>query len=200
MRPVLPAIVGRALPDQEYKTMRHLIDAVRSSIKEKNWYAALTMALTLPDIAAKLDGRPGLSQTRFVSWFDDYLLSTYSRDVCGRPHVFLSGNDCYALRCAYLHEGDFAITAQSARRVLERVHFIAPAAGKTVHRNQVDAVLQLQVDLFCEEVCTAVENWLRVRGPEPSVTAAIVSLPSIDFSLAEGRGLSVGTGIRIEPG
>jgi len=159
--------------------MKHLVDAVRRSIREKNWYAALTGALALPDIAGWLDGRPGGSKVRFVSWFNDYLLPKYTSVMDG--HVFLSGDDCYALRCAYLHAGDFDILAQPARKVLERFHFVASVSDKMMHCNQFNQILQLQVDLFTEEVCSAVEEWLRMRGPDPAVATALAALPQIDF-------------------
>ena len=36
----------------------------------------------------------------------------------GAPHVFLHGEDCYALRCAVLHEGADDIVTQRARVAL----------------------------------------------------------------------------------
>jgi hypothetical protein len=161
--------------------MQHLVDAVRHSVREKNWYAALTGALALPDIAGWLDGRPGGSRARFASWFNDYLLPKYTHAPGGITHVFLSGDDCYALRCTYLHEGDFDILGQPAQNVLERFHFVASASGKMMHCNQINQILQLQVDLFCEEICSAVEDWLRARGSDPAVAGALAALPQIDF-------------------
>jgi len=164
--------------------MRHLVDSVRQSIRDKNWYAALAGALSLPDIAGHLDGRTE-RKTRYTSWFDDYVSPTYTRTLAGSRHVFLSGSDCYALRCAYLHLGDFDITEMSAREVLSRFEFLAQESGMICHRNQYTnvatgiAVLQLQVGNFCEEMCQAVEQWFAVRGANPDVAAAIARLPLI---------------------
>jgi hypothetical protein len=171
--------------------MQHLIDAVRHAIQEKNWYAALATALTMPDIAGKLDGRTGGSQARFVTWFNDYMRPKYT-DLIGsgvsqKSHVFLSGNDCYALRCAYLHQGEFDITTQKAKDVLDHFKFVAPFPGRLIHRNQTNNVLQLQVDVFCEEMCAAVDEWLRARGADPSVAATLVALPQIESMSAEFR-------------
>jgi hypothetical protein len=38
--------------------MRHLIERVRASVKEKNWYAALATALMLPDVCRNLQKGP----------------------------------------------------------------------------------------------------------------------------------------------
>jgi hypothetical protein len=171
----------------ESRTMRHLLDSVRRSLSEKNWYAALAGALALPDIAGQLDCRPGGSKARFVSWFDDYMLSKYTI-THGPAHiqqVFLSGNDCYALRCAYLHEGDFDITGQKVRDALARFHFTAPDHIVHQHCNYFHSPagswLQLDVSAFAEQVCQSVEEWLRIRGSDPSVSAAIARLPTIEI-------------------
>jgi hypothetical protein len=34
--------------------MQHLVDSVRKDLQNENWYAALFMALTLPDICGKI--------------------------------------------------------------------------------------------------------------------------------------------------
>jgi hypothetical protein len=126
--------------------MRHLVDAVRRSVREQNWYAALAGALTLPDIAARLDGRNG-GRSRYISWFNDYLGPTYTQPIGpqpGRTHVYLSGDDCYALRCAYLHEGEFDVTSHKVHDALDRFQFLAPnPQGNVRHMVQVDRVLQL---------------------------------------------------------
>lgn len=61
---------------------------------------------------------------------------------------FLNGGDCYALRCAVLHEGSDDIVEQRAREALERFEFYEPAPGLRMHCNQIGVRLQLQVDLF----------------------------------------------------
>lgn len=160
--------------------MLHLIDAVRQSARDKNWYAALTGALALPDIAAKMDGLPGTTSARYIAWFDAYLLANFTRGLGsgGGAHVFLTGPDCYALRCAFLHAGDFEIGAQPIGNVLDRVHFVLPGPS-SLYRGQFDGALYLRVDAFCEQVCAAVEGWLQARGNDPAVAERVLRLPQI---------------------
>ncbi|MGD0754892.1 MAG: hypothetical protein ABR927_07505 [Bacteroidales bacterium] len=77
--------------------MKHLIDSVESSIKIGNWYSALTLTLTLPDIAGKVDYPISSSNKRYSAWFDKYLGDKYKAKVGPKKeeHIFLSGNDCY---------------------------------------------------------------------------------------------------------
>ena len=99
--------------------------------------------------------------------------------VGGEQHTFLTGADLFALRCAYLHEGDFDITDQRAQVVLESYVFVATPPGEMVHGNQSNSVLQLQVDVFCREVCSAVEAWMASVVGAADVQARIQKLPKV---------------------
>ena len=162
--------------------MKHLVAAVEQAVKEKNWYAALSVTLSLPDICGALEATSGrASQSAFVAWFDKHVKPSFATNVGprGDPDHLLCGSDCYALRCAYLHQGDFDIRDQRARAVLDRVRFIEAASGWAKHRDRFSGVLQLQVDLFCSEVCRAVNEWAGAIS-DPAVSARIQSLARID--------------------
>lgn len=150
--------------------MRHLIDATRQAVGQENWYAALSLALTMPDICGLIafPALKGKSKQRVVDWFDKYLAEQYRAGFM-RSIQSMAGGDFYALRCAYLHQGEFQVGEQSARDILNRFHLTAPGPG-SMHNNLsgemdaqgkiTNAVLQLSVDKFCEEICVAVEAWL----------------------------------------
>jgi hypothetical protein len=164
--------------------MKHFVDAIRKAMHDENWYAALICALVLPDICSKVENPVECSgRRRYIEWFHANLAGKYTHDLPFERHTFLSGEDCYALRCAYLHEGDMDITRQSARMVLERFVFVAPRPGRVDHCNKNGTTLQLQVDMFCDDVCQAVESWLeRVADNEVirlrmKKLAKIVGLP-----------------------
>jgi hypothetical protein len=170
--------------------MRDLVLAVRQSIANQNWYSALATTLTLPDIAAKVDGRAGGSAARYASWFGTYLDPVYTVQMRGRTVVFLSGEDCYALRCAFLHEGDFDISSQRVQKALTSFTFIVPPPGNTLHMISSGSRLALQVDLFCEDVCQAVETWLSQRGSDPTVASSLAGMARIKIILS-GQGFSL---------
>ena len=116
----------------------------------------------MPDICGSLEDPSQKSQVRFVKWYEKYLLRNYKGTIgpSKTPHIFLSGEDCYALRCAFLHQGEFGIEDQRARVVLEKFAFTIPHPNFDLYCNQMGGVLQLQVGIFCQEVCTGVEEWL----------------------------------------
>jgi len=152
--------VGPArVSEQRVENLRH---ALESALKERNWYAALFIALTVPDICGYLETPGAGSRRRYEAWFDRYMGEKYTSLIGPdrTPHVFLSGADCYALRCAFLHEGRDEITEQRAREALERFHFVEPAPNRYIHCNQRNQVLQLQVDVFCRHILEGFSSWI----------------------------------------
>lgn len=136
----------------------------------------------MPDICGKLETPLEKSQVRFVSWYDRYLLKKYQAPVGPAKAVttFLSGNDCYALRCAFLHQGEFDIQDQRARKALERFHITAPRHGWVVHMNMVNGqALQLQVDKLCLDICAAVEEWLSTVAHDADIQGRMDLLGAI---------------------
>lgn len=136
--------------------------AIEKSLDNRNWYSALTLALALPDICANVCSPTEGSKRRYARWYDQYMLSKYTSHIGPdkHEHVFLNGEDCYALRCALLHEGSHDITEQRARQALESFNFVVPPSGCRVHMNQFNNALQLQVDVFCLDICESVHRWM----------------------------------------
>lgn len=158
------------------------LDSIIKSLESKNWYAALFIALVMPDICGALenpDERPGV---RYVNWYNKYMLPKYSSTMgpLQELHVFLPGDDCYALRCSLLHQGTGDIGKQKISTILESVRFNEPSnKGGGMHRNQYKNVLQLRVDAFCNEVIDATHKWLSDVQGNASIQARIQSLLEI---------------------
>lgn len=134
--------------------MNRFISALNESLENCNWYSALYIALTLPDICARIESDDGkTSGNKYVAWYERYLAPKYQFEM----HIFLGGNDCYALRCALLHEGGSDISTQQRRDVLDSFHF---TVGHS-HCNKINAVLQLDVPTFCTDVCNSALDWER---------------------------------------
>ena len=152
--------------------MKRFTDSIRLAVQAKNWYGALTGALSLPDVCGKLESPDVGSQQRYSAWFERWVQPKYTHQLGGRlgqQHIFLSGRDCYALRCSYLHEGGGQIEHQRAREALVSFHFITPPGnGSVIHMNQFNNTLQLQVDIFSNDIASAADQWSEsVAGNEP---------------------------------
>jgi hypothetical protein len=140
------------------KSMDRFTDAIRKSLEAKNWYSALYLSLTIPDICARLESEDGKTNgQKYAAWFERYMADNYRHAIGSdpNPHTFLSGNDCYALRCALLHEGASDITTQRCREAVDKFHFTVVGS----HCNQFDSILQLDVPTFCNEICDSTEKW-----------------------------------------
>lgn len=135
--------------------------SITRSLATENWYAALSLALTMPDLCSYAENGTKVNGKIYAAWFDKWIGHKYIR--AGRKvvpdHIFLVGSDAYALRCAFLHQGQDDISAQSARQALNSFRFQAPSPGNYVHCNQVGDCLQLQVDIFCQDIVEGVQNW-----------------------------------------
>lgn len=142
--------------------MKRFTTSIEKSIENKNWYAALSLALALPDICANIERPDDGSTSRYIDWYNRYVKEKYTGHLGPdrEEHIFLCGEDCYALRCSFLHEGGEDISEQRAHEVLENFHFIVPPAnGLIIHMNQKGTALQLQIDIFCNDICKAVTKW-----------------------------------------
>jgi hypothetical protein len=168
--------------------MRAFTESVRKALADENWHAALTVALTLPDICGKVPASGQASSTRYIAWMRKYLMPRYSRigvsySIPGMPRPpAITAENFYALRCAYLHEGRDEITEQRIRQLLNKFRFVAPdpLRGMSEHCNIVDShgtvSLVLRVDTFCSEICEGVETWLKDISSDDAAQKRLDSL------------------------
>lgn len=139
--------------------MKRFTDAGRSAIADSNLYAALSLALMMPDICGSLqDPGPGKSQKRYVQWCKRWLEPSFTAAVGGATTetVFLSAEDCFQLRCSLIHSGTLEIEP-SKRKALRKAEFFDETTGN--HCNKVNDWLQLRAAAFSETMFQAVEEW-----------------------------------------
>ncbi|WP_448328843.1 hypothetical protein [Sulfitobacter sp. M13] len=168
--------------------MDSFTSAVDAALASKNWYAALALTLVLPDICGRLENPDLGSGERYAGWFQIWVEPAYTAHVgaANKKHVFLSGADCYALRCSLLHQGEVDISQQRAREALDNFHFLAPRDGSFIHCNQRGGQLILQVDQFCRDVCTGVEKWSESVAQVDEVQNRLKQLLTIEVLPQDG--------------
>lgn len=163
--------------------IKPFVDATREAIIDGNYYASLTLALTLPDICSKLQFPKEYTGVRYPNWFNKYVKEKYTKFFGDEEHVFLSGKDSYALRCSLLHQGETDITGQKAKEMLTDFIFVAPKDGSLMHNLQSNTgtsnVLLLQVDIYCEDICQGVEKWVEEYKNNQEVIQRASNLLSI---------------------
>lgn len=139
--------------------MKRFTESGRAAIANKNHYAALSVALTLPDICASLeDPGPSKTHSRYVAWFKKWAAKHFGE--------YLSAEDCFQLRCSLIHSGSADIE-ETKRAGVDKFEFLADdnAPHLIVQRgNKIDGVLQpsvtiLNTKLFCEAIYESAEAW-----------------------------------------
>ena len=135
--------------------MNRFSSAIRQAVADKNWFAALYLALTMPDVCGALEDPTARNGARYRSWFERYLAPVNRTIIGGREVIFMTPADCWALRCSILHEGSDEVSKQKASDVLTRFFFTTMGT----HRIRVEDTLTLNVGRFCEEIASAVEKW-----------------------------------------
>jgi len=136
--------------------MRTLIDQARQAADSRAYYLSLFAALALPDICAAMSSPDGqTNRSRYIAWFDEFVAPKYTVGPDRVPS--LTGTNCYYYRCSILHQG----SSQHPRSSFSRILFVEPGATTNVfHNNVINDALNLDVRLFCQDVCDGADSWL----------------------------------------
>lgn len=168
--------------NNEDSRLLQFADAVKKSLEDKNYLAALVTALTLPDICCSLDNDTRwTSGQKYAKWFSEYI-GDYYISYIGCPSkktVFLSGEECYALRCAYLHKASANISNEKIvinLDVSKRIEFIAEAGSDKL---KIGKILMLSLENFCNYIINGVYAWLKDQKDNIEIQARIASIPKI---------------------
>ncbi len=134
--------------------MRELFRQVRESGKGSYPYLALAGALIIPDLCGAMDAANGRATgARYARWFDAHVADRYTV----RGEVWLTGQDCYRLRCSLLHQGTTAHPAGTYTRFIFTEHH---PDGIRVHMNRMDDDLNLGIPEFTRDMAEAGVAWL----------------------------------------
>ena len=164
--------------------LKGFTNGLDNALNEKNYYAALSIGFTLPDICSKLENPKVNTGERYPKWYEEFMQSKYERFI-GPDHshrIFLNGHDFYALRCAFLHQGEVDITNQKARKILTDFKFVA--SNGYIHCNQASdsngtSTLQLDVGTFCRDILEGADAWLTKHCTDSNINARAANLVEI---------------------
>ena len=139
--------------------MKRFVESIKKSVEEENWYSALSLTPIMPDICSNLENPNTRTKWRYIEWFNEYVKIDYL-DMTKKVQK-LSGVDCYALRCIYIHQGDDDTDEQSISNIFKRFEFeYFKQEGQRMSYSKGDTVF-LQVNSFCRAICDGVEDWMK---------------------------------------
>lgn len=85
-----------------------LIKEIENALSHDLYFAALSLALTLPDICGRAKYTTANVTARYISWYNEYI-GQYEQcpcDACKKAQMpYLSGEVVYNLRNSFLHQG-----------------------------------------------------------------------------------------------
>lgn len=163
--------------------MLELLESIESSLKTKNFYAALAVALSIPDVCAGLRSPNGkTTPPLYAKWFDDYLKSEYGSNAFV-PEASLTGKDCYVLRCALLHNASDELPREGVKDVIQRIKLTAYGPHRvrmtgmrvstSTGSTDVPDTLVISVTFLCQDICTAARAWLKDVANDPDIQKRI---------------------------
>lgn len=164
--------------------LQDFVDAARRAAEDDNWFAALPLALTLPDICGAVDQPgPGKSKARYIEWWDTYMAGRYwvrpddDEEPKWEPFTYLPGREAYALRCSYLHSGTDNI--EKASDTLTRIRFLGPPSPGAFGYSTATRTLTVGMEQFVEWVCQGVEQWMWDRRDDLDAQGRLSGLVTI---------------------
>ena len=89
---------------------------------------ALALTLTLPDVCGKAEFPELPNGERYKKWFSVYATPFFTAESICLPteekieHTWLTAKECWALRCAFLHAGNYDVESVSLTNVHIHVH------------------------------------------------------------------------------
>lgn len=130
-------------------------------LKDGYYMAALTSALTLPDICGRAKYPEMVKQTkqRYIQWFDEYI-GQYEKSTDedhGMP--YLSGKLVYSLRCSIMHQGNPNIECKKLNIDYFELLY-REIEGVSVCTSSSEARI---IDVDGEEVATNIKYCVNVR-------------------------------------
>lgn len=99
------------------------VNDIRCSLKNKCYFSALSLTLTLPDICGMVEFPNKSVAERYIEWYDKYLgdYMKQGKDDLGGNNPWLSGEVIYNLRNTYLHQGNPGIVNDKVKEEVNQL-------------------------------------------------------------------------------
>lgn len=160
-----------------------ILNDINGAVENKLFYAALSLALTLPDICSSLCNGSKTNGKKYSEWLTEYFIPIHDYEV-------ISANDIYALRCSFLHNGQDEISSQRMQDTLHRFTFLNTYRGirfhnvkKTIHitnseSNKVEEYVStiINTDTFANQMTQSVKLFLDKNKNDDKINLEAVKM------------------------
>ncbi len=190
------------IPKQVDTSLMGRVEDLEKAFDAGAYLSAISLALTIPDVCGDrlYPERKKESRRRYVDWFNEYVAFNYldeaSPSVNGEmtaSRYYFGGEDCYQLRCVYLHQGINATEPKPAKTLYNLIQFRVFSAGSGdcdhIGKTTVDATGEVtrQVDLDLRKFICCIDAGVRQFLEEhPEMNAdngsdSFLYVPVLDF-------------------
>ena len=149
-----------------------IIDEIQTCLEQENYIAALTMALTLPDICGKA-AEPSLGNgARYKKWYKQHIaINDEPKSVYDADMPYLSEEVMWQLRNSMLHQGNPNVDAKSIKeeqcKIDQFILFVDDPydSGLSVvsYGNGLKEItnrkLEVNLVLTCNRICKAAKEY-----------------------------------------
>ena len=147
------------------------INDIEFCLEQEHYMAALSLALTLPDICGKAEYPSDGTTSRYIKWFNQFMIqykksaSPYSDDM-----PYLSGETVYNLRNEFLHSGNPNVVKEQIKEELCKVDKFELILGKSftgdtsmvsydTDMSAVEREYTVNVYLLCVRLCKVARSY-----------------------------------------
>ena len=133
------------------------LDEIDEALKHELYFAALTLALVIPDICGKAEYPNKSVGDRYRDWFEENIGQYEKEPVQEGQEEFpyLSGEVVYKLRCSMLHQGNPNVEKDSIHNEVCQIdHFILVLEEKN------------ELDIYSDSSSISHGKWINSDGTE----------------------------------
>ena len=161
------------------------VEDIKSALKNKCFFSALSLALTLPDVCGMVEYPNKQVSERYISWYDKYVSAYVKDEKAVIPKPYLSGEIVYNLRNTYLHQGSPNVNPDKVKEEINQVdNFILLLGdGTIIHEMTLSidfgpvSVRKILVDVtyLCDILCECALGYYRANTNKFSFDFNIIS-------------------------
>ncbi|MDD6204273.1 MAG: hypothetical protein PUC05_04715 [Firmicutes bacterium] len=137
---------------------------IKKALSAELYNCALALSLTLPDVCGKIEfPNEALPGNRYKKWFSSYATTYFTTKATSLPseeiveYAWLSAEECWALRCAFLHAGNFDVDHVSLANI--RIHAHKRDGENYSHMVRDSKYVDWDVIKLCKNLCSAAEQY-----------------------------------------
>ena len=174
------------------------VQEIATCLKNRCYFAALALSLTLPDICGAAEYPDEASVTkRYINWYDKYIGDNERKERDTGDSSYLSGEVIYNLRNTFLHQGNPTINKDKVKAKENRFdRFILILGDATVFwsgsthfdiRNGAASFRGMIIDVtyLCHKICMAALCYNQQNGS--NILNDVLAIPQEFFTQPQNR-------------